>query len=519
MREAVSLTAEEALKIHVVDYIAQDVRGLLDRRTGIARRGDGSEVTLDTAGAELIAFDPDWRTRLLSVIASPSLALVLMMLGIYGLLFEFSNPGFVLPGVVGGICLLLALFAFQMLPISYTGLGLIVLGMAFLVAEVFVPTSGALGVGGVLAFAIGAIILVDTDAMGFGIPMPLIATLVGISVAVRIRGRANGGAGARRPVVSGQQTLLDGPGEVLEDFTGEGWASVRGEIWQVRSARPLAPGQQVRVTGIDGAHAGCGAAVDRTEREHVMIWSFGWVGVVVLLAILVASAMRILREYERGVVFTLGRFWKVKGPGLVILIPGIQQLVKVDLRTVVLEVPTQDVISRDNVSVKVSAVVYLRVIDAEKAIIQVENYLNATSQLAQTMLRSVLGKHQLDDMLAEREKLNLDIQQALDAQTDSWGIKVSNVEIKQVDLTESMIRAIARQAEAERERRAKVIHAEGELQASEKLFQAAKILAQEPQAIQLRYLETLTVIGADKNTTIVFPLPMDVLTPFLQRKG
>lgn len=227
-------------------------------------------------------------------------------------------------------------------------------------------------------------------------------------------------------------------------------------------------------------------------------------------------AINIFREYERGVVFTLGRFWKVKGPGLVIIIPLIQQVVRVDLRTVVLEVPTQDVISRDNVSVKVSAVVYFRIIDPQKAIIQVEDYLNATSQLAQTMLRSVLGKHTLDDMLAEREKLNQDIRESLDVQTDSWGIKVANVEIKQVDLTESMIRAIARQAEAERERRAKVIHAEGELQASEKLFEAAKILAQEPQAIQLRYLETLTVIGADKNTTIVFPLPIELVS-FLSR--
>jgi regulator of protease activity HflC (stomatin/prohibitin superfamily) len=247
-----------------------------------------------------------------------------------------------------------------------------------------------------------------------------------------------------------------------------------------------------------------------------MIFEFFLIAIVLLLAFLIVSAVRILREYERGVVFLLGRFWKVKGPGLVLLIPAVQQMVKVDLRTVVLEVPTQDVISRDNVSVKVSAVVYLRVIDSEKAIIQVQNFLNATSQLSQTTLRSVLGKHDLDDMLAGREKLNLDIQQALDAQTNSWGIKVSNVEIKQVDLTESMIRAIARQAEAERERRAKVIHAEGELQASEKLFQAARVLAQEPQAIQLRYLETLTVIGADKNTTIVFPLPMDVLTSFLR---
>lgn len=237
---------------------------------------------------------------------------------------------------------------------------------------------------------------------------------------------------------------------------------------------------------------------------------------LLLLAVLfLAKAIWIFREYERGVVFTLGRFWRVKGPGLVIIVPIVQQVVRVDLRTVVLEVPTQDVISRDNVSVKVSAVVYMRVIDPERAVIQVVDARNATSQLAQTMLRSVLGKHQLDDMLTEREKLNRDIQVALDAQTDSWGIKVANVEIKQVDLTESMVRAIARQAEAERERRAKVIHAEGELQASEKLYQAAKVLSQDPHAIQLRYLETLTVIGADKNTTIVFPLPIDLIASFV----
>lgn len=242
-----------------------------------------------------------------------------------------------------------------------------------------------------------------------------------------------------------------------------------------------------------------------------------WPVALVLVIGLLCASIRIFREYERGVVFTLGRFWKVRGPGLIFIIPGVQQVVRVDLRTVVLEVPAQDVISRDNVSVKVNAVIYLRVVDAEKAVIQVVNYLEATSQLAQTMLRSVLGKHQLDEMLAERESLNLDIQQALDAQTDTWGIKVSNVEIKQVDLTESMIRAIARQAEAERERRAKVIHAEGELQASEKLFQAAKVLAQEPQAILLRYLETLTVIGADKNTTVVFPLPMDLVAPLIKK--
>jgi len=215
-------------------------------------------------------------------------------------------------------------------------------------------------------------------------------------------------------------------------------------------------------------------------------------------------------------VFQLGRFWRVKGPGLVILIPGVQQMVRIDLRTVVVDVPSQDVISRDNVTLKVNAVLYFRVVDPERAVIQVEDFLAATSQLAQTTLRTVLGKHTLDEMLSERERLNLDLQKILDSQTDAWGIKVSNVEIKHVDLNETMIRAIARQAEAERERRAKVIHAEGELQASEKLAQAAEILARQPQAIQLRYLETLTVIAADKNSTIVFPLPMDIVAPLLE---
>jgi len=239
--------------------------------------------------------------------------------------------------------------------------------------------------------------------------------------------------------------------------------------------------------------------------------------VIILVVLFLTTSLRVLREYQRGVVFQLGRFWKVKGPGLVILVPGIQQMVRVELRTVVLDVPSQDVISRDNVSVKVNAVVYFRVVDPEKAIIEVENFMMATSQLAQTTLRSVLGKHDLDEMLSQREKLNIDIQRTLDAQTLSWGIKVSNVEMKHVDIDPTMIRAIARQAEAERERRAKVIHAEGELQAAQKLFEAAQVLAQSPLAIQLRYLETLTVIAADKNSTIVFPLPMDLIAPVLKK--
>lgn len=235
----------------------------------------------------------------------------------------------------------------------------------------------------------------------------------------------------------------------------------------------------------------------------------------VILLSLIFSSLKILREYERGVVFMLGRFWKVKGPGLIIIIPVIQQWVRVDLRTIVFDVPTQDVISRDNVSVKVNAVIYFRVVDPQKAVINVEEYFAATSQLAQTTLRSVLGKHELDEMLAERDKLNMDIRADLDEQTDAWGIKVSNVEIKHVDLDESMIRAIAKQAEAERERRAKVIHAEGELQASQKLLEAAQTLSKQSQALQLRYMQTLTEIAGEKNSTIIFPLPMDLIKPFL----
>ncbi len=237
----------------------------------------------------------------------------------------------------------------------------------------------------------------------------------------------------------------------------------------------------------------------------------------ILAVLFFTSAIRILREYERGVVFLLGRFWKVKGPGFIIIIPLIQQMVRVDLRTVVMDVPTQDVISRDNVSVKVNAVVYFRVIAPDNAIIQVENFFDATSQLAQTTLRSVLGQHELDEMLAERERLNADIQKILDAQTDAWGIKVTNVEIKHVDLDESMVRAIAKQAEAERVRRAKIIHAEGEMQASAKLLEAAKILAQQPQALQLRYLQTLTEIAGERSNTIVFPLPMDVVATLIEK--
>jgi regulator of protease activity HflC (stomatin/prohibitin superfamily) len=238
--------------------------------------------------------------------------------------------------------------------------------------------------------------------------------------------------------------------------------------------------------------------------------------IIAVIAIVLFSAIRIMREYERAVVFLLGRFWKVKGPGLIIVIPVIQTAVRVDLRTVVMDVPTQDVISKDNVSVKVNAVVYFRVIDPQRAIIQVEDYFSATSQLAQTTLRSVLGKHELDEMLSERDKLNSDIQQILDSQTDVWGIKVTSVEIKHVDIDPTMVRAIAKQAEAERERRGKIIHAEGEKQAAEMLVQAAATMSAQPAALQLRYLQTLTEIAGDKSSTIVFPLPIDLISKVVE---
>ncbi|RAP31740.1 hypothetical protein DID78_00255 [Candidatus Marinamargulisbacteria bacterium SCGC AG-343-D04] len=241
---------------------------------------------------------------------------------------------------------------------------------------------------------------------------------------------------------------------------------------------------------------------------------FSSMTLIAFIALFLLSSIKILKEYERAVLFTLGRYTKVSGPGLIIVIPIIQTITRVDMRVIVMDIPPQDVISKDNISVKVNAVLYFKVIQAEKAIINVEEFFSATSQLSQTTLRSVLGQHELDEMLSERDKLNSHIQRIIDEATDAWGIKVTNVELKDIDLNESMVRVIAKQAEAERNRRAKVIHAEGELQASKKLLDAANILAKEPQALQLRYLQTLNSIADEKNSTIIFPLPIDLITPF-----
>ncbi len=240
---------------------------------------------------------------------------------------------------------------------------------------------------------------------------------------------------------------------------------------------------------------------------------------VVIILLLILNSIKILREYERGVIFLLGRFWKVKGPGIIIVIPGVQKMVKVSLRTVVMDVPPQDIITRDNVTVKVNAVIYFRVMDAQKAIIQVEDFLYATSQISQTTLRSVLGQGQLDDLLSKRDSINTDLQKIIDQQTEPWGIKVSAVEVKNVDLPQEMQRAIAKQAEAERERRAKIINAEGEFQAAQKLGEAADIIGAHQPALQLRFLQTLTTVAVDKNSTIIFPIPIDLFEPFLKNIG
>ena len=374
------------------------------------------------------------------------------------------------------VCLTLAAFALSALPVQYGALALLIAGIALMTAEAFTPGFGVLGLLGFAAFVGGGYFLFDAPAGSaeMRVSLPLIARLGG-----RQRGPACSWSSApplkarQRPTVTGSEEMLAARGTVI-DWSGDtGNIRIRGEVWAARGnaalqARRRRQGRKPRRADARGR---AGLTGEEFMVDNLSAWSVLLIPVILVLFVLFNS-FRILREYERGVVFMLGRLWKVKGPGLILIIPFIQQMVRVDLRTRVLDVEPQDVISRDNVSVRVSAVVYYRVIDPEKAIVQVEFFNEATSQLAQTTLRSVLGHHDLDEMLSERTKLNSDIQKILDEQTDAWGIKVANVEIKQVDINETMIRAIAKQAEAERIRRAKVIDAEGEFQAAQKLADA-----------------------------------------------
>jgi regulator of protease activity HflC (stomatin/prohibitin superfamily) len=413
---------------------------------------------------------------------------MLLMVGIYGLILEGYNPGAMVPGVIGGICLLLALYAFQILPVNFAGLALILLGMALIGVELFIPAFGILGIGGIVAVVAGSVILFEGDMPEFRVNTAVIAGM-GAGSALVFGGIVWVAARTlRKPRLSSREAWPASKPKPFRISSTVSEGASAGRDWSARSEHPIRQGDKVRVITLEEEGLVLSVTPDaarqrqtikKENRMNPYFLQFVTFGVV-LLAVLLYYTIKILREYERGVVFTLGRFDKVKGPGMIILIPFVQQMVRVDLRTVVMDVPTQDVISHDNVSVRVNAVVYYRVIDPEKAIIAVEHFMDATSQLAQTTLRSVLGKHELDEILAERDKLNEDIQKILDRQTDGWGIKVTNVEIKHVDLDESMIRAIAKQAEAERQRRAKVIHAEGEQQAAQKLVEAAEKLSESP---------------------------------------
>ena len=363
-----------------------------------------------------------------------------------------------------------------------------------------------LGLGGLAAFLLGAAMLLKVEAPGYQLSW----TVIGIAAAMIFGLTALTGSylwrARKSPARVGAQAMRGLPAEIL-DWSGDaGHVIAQGERWQARGAEAFTPGETVEVTTVEGLTLEVRAQAGKRWRTLMIIDYVAYLVLALIVVVFLASAIRILREYQRGVVFTLGRFTGVKGPGLIILVPFVQQMVRVDLRVVVQDVPPQDVISRDNVSVKVNAVLYFRIVDPERAIIRVEDFMAATSQLAQTTLRSVLGKHELDEMLAERDRLNSDIQEILDQQTDAWGIKVTNVEIKHIDLNESMVRAIAKQAEAERLRRAKVINAEGEQQAAEKLVEAGRILAQEPQAMQLRYFAALHDIAGERSSTVVFPL-------------
>ena len=422
------------------------------------------------------------------------------------------------PGVLGVICLLIGGYGLNLLPIDYAGAALALFGIGLMVAEAWVPAFGAFVIGGAAAFLIGSLMMFENPA--FRPSLSAHPRRQRSKVCIDVRGGAGGALRARRAPGDERQRDPDRrlrPCHRLATAPKAG-CKVGGEYWNARAEGALEVGERAardrprgfapdRRSGLNRAASAC----PQEDRMEVFgLQNLTAVLVVVVLVLILGSVVRIMREYQRAVMFTLGRFTGVKGPGLIFVIPIAQQIIRVDLRTVVLDVPSQDVISRDNVSVKVNAVLYFRVVDADRAVIQVEDFLLATSQLAQTTLRSVLGKHTLDEMLADRDRLNSDIQEILNSQTEIWGIKVSSVEIKQVDLNESMVRAIGRQAEAERLRRAKIINAEGEQQAAEKLTEAARVLSATPGAMQLRYLGTLSEIAGEKNSTIVFPFPIDM---------
>ena len=467
--------------------------------------------------------------QLLNVLADPNIVYLLLMAGLIGLYFEFAHPGVIFPGVAGAICLLLALASFQVLPVNLTGLLLIFLGVGLLISEAFVTSYGILGLGGVTAFVIGSLFLIDTSKTdlavnrniiyGAAAALTLIILGIGYIVARERRSRSTTGA----------EGIVGEVGEVREAIApgAPGKVFVHGEIWRAVSTDALSPGARARVKSINGLElqvqkAGVetrriaqGIGKPRAHWGRRRIAMASGVGIVVFIGVIfVLSGLKVLNEYERGVVFRLGRLTPYRGPGVIFVIPVLERMARIDLRTVTLDIPPQDVITKDNVTVKVSAVLYFRVVDPSRAVTEVANYLFATMQLAQTTLRSVGGQTELDELLSQRDKLNARIQEIVDSQTEPWGVKVTLVELKNIDLPQDMQRAIAAQAEAERERRAKVIAAEGEFQASQRLADAAEIMSKSPITLQLRYLQTLKEIATENNSTTVFPMPIDLFEPF-----
>ena len=460
------------------------------------------------------------RLEWLKAISDPNIAYLLMTIGTIGIIAELYSPGAILPGIVGAISLILAFYSFQSLPVNYAGVLLFLLGIVFFVLEASVTSYGLLAIGGVLSMLIGSVMLIKSDAEFFRISWSVILPVVTLASAFSLLSIGMGLKAMRRRPVTGREEMVGLVGIVK---TALGTAGAIG-----RPRRTLGSGQRATLVAWrrSRSHRRRRLATTRQtlpeeERGPHMILPISPFAILVLGLVLMLMGFNVLREYERAVIFRWGRLARGlvggNGPGVVIIIPFIDKLVRVSLRTVTMDVPPQDVITKDNVTVKVNAVIYFRVVDQERAIIQVEDYLYATSMMSQTTLRSVLGQSQLDDLLSKREQINADLQRIIDQQTEPWGVKVTAVEVKNVDLPQEMQRAIARQAEAERERRAKVIHAEGEFEASQRLADAANVISQNPAALQLRYLQTLVEIAAEKNSTTIFPIPIDTIAPFFKQ--
>ena len=497
--------------MNVVDAVAPTLPALLRQLEGYKTKDPQRPFTLHLAGAQITNVSPGFFTRFLNALIDPNLLSLLFLAGIGGIVFEVFHPGVVLPGALGAVALVTALFGFSILPTDWAGFALIVLGLALLVIDAHVVTHGALTVSGLIALAVGMVMLFHNA------PAPYkIDTWFVVAVTASIGGFmafALGKAVQARRRPSAMPTMVGAEGVARSD----GLVFVRGELWQAATddGAPLNPGTHVLVDDIEGLRLesapGIGSRRDCRDHRHRRRRLSASCSSR-------SSAIKVVREYERGVVFRLGRLLDPpKGPGLFILIPIVDRMVKVDLRTITLNIPPQEVITKDNVPARVNAVAYFRIVDPKAAIVNIENFMVATSQIAQTTLRSVLGQHLLDELLSERDKINAILQEIIDEATAPWGIKVSIVEVKDVEIPSDMQRAMARQAEAERERRAKVINAEGEFQASERLKDAALVIENHPIALQLRYLQTLLELGASQATTIVFPAPIDLFKPFLER--